>query len=83
MDFRIELKDTLEADPKLARRGQKILALLNARPSRRRDRRVARMEAFARAQTGFEGDWADLDWKSLIGQLLQMFLKLLPLILAL
>jgi hypothetical protein len=80
--FEQALRENLEAQPKQRRRARRLLEALDARPSRRRDRMLARMEAHARAETGFKGkDWGAVDWKTILGSLLEMLLKLLPLLL--
>ena len=92
-NFAAELKSHLEADPKLSRRGKKVLELLNARPSKRKDRQIARMEAHvtvelrAMGAVGFAGegaiDWSAIDWQKLLMTILEILIKLLPLLLML
>ena len=83
--FEHNLRQQLEADPKLRRRGLRILAVLNERPSKRRTRRVARMEAHSAAHLGLTGaiDWSKIDWQKVVMAVLQMLLALLPFILML
>lgn len=86
-EFATALKEQLEADPKLSRKGERLLKVLKARPSRRKERQLRRMEAHSRAQLGYSSseavDWEAIDWKGVLGQLLQMLLKLLPFLLML
>lgn len=96
-NFAVELRAHLESDPKLSRRGERILEILKARPTRIRTRRVERMERHALAalevgdlpspslQAMEVGaiDWSTIDWPSVIGKILEVLMKLLPLILAL
>lgn len=80
--FEHGLRNALESDPALSRRGQRILAVLNARPSKRRTRRLERMERHARAHFGGEvGDWSDFAWGTFIDVLIRILLALLPFIL--
>lgn len=49
MKFEDALRQNLEAEPNLKRRGKKILEVLDAKPSRARTRRINRMERHALA----------------------------------
>ena len=49
-NFREEMIKQLESKPKLNRKEQAVLDILTARPSRLRDRRIARMEHQAKAE---------------------------------
>ncbi len=86
-DFATALKEQLEATPKLTRRGQRILDIINSRPSAMRTRRLAVMEAHSRSQLGIGQnmgvDWAQMDWSTILDMLLKLLLALLPFILAL
>ncbi len=97
-NFAVELRAQLEADPKLSRRGKRILEILKSRPSRIKTRRLERMERHALAalevgdlpssptpQAMEVGaiDWSTIDWSAVIGKILDVLLKLLPLLLAL
>jgi hypothetical protein len=81
--FEHGLRSALEADPKLSRRGKRILAVLDARPSKARTRRIERMERHARAQLGDKapGDWSDFPWGKFVSALLNILLALLPFLL--
>ena len=80
--FEHNLRQTLEPTPDLRRRGKKILAILDDKPSRRRTRRIAAMERHAAAHFG-EGraiDWSKIDWSKIIEVLLPLLLALLKFI---
>lgn len=96
MTFEDALREQLESDPSLSRRGRLLLNLLNDdEPGRlaqgRKRRRIARMEAQTKAALNLKGqiDWADVtaggdvDWKAIIEMVLKFLLALLPFILAL
>lgn len=87
VSFATEFQAHLEADPKLSRRGARLLALLRARPSQRKARRIAAMEAHARGAMGIgpteKVDWAAIDWPTVIGLIVKVLLALLPFLLAL
>lgn len=80
MLFEDALRENLEADKNLSRRGRRILMILNEGPSRRRSRKIARMERTAKEALGVKGavDWAEVDWPSVLKMLLELLLKLLP-----
>lgn len=84
-DFRTALKRSLESDPKLIKRGQKILDLLDAPKSKRRDRRITRLERHARAHLSLPSevdiDWDTIQWADIIWTLLKFLLAVLPFIL--
>lgn len=84
MRFEDALRDQLERDPALSRRGRRILAILNDVPTVRRARKIARMENTVRSSLGVGAtaavEWAEIDWKPFIQQLLELLLKLLPLL---
>ena len=81
--FDLGLQAALEATPSLSRRGKRILAILNAKPSKRRNRQLDRMERHARAALGVDKiDWTKINWAGVITMILEVLLKLLPLILA-
>ena len=67
--FATALRTNLEASPKLSRRGERILELLKARPSKMKERRLARMENHARIHLGLPMigaiDWAKIDWSAI------------------
>lgn len=84
--FEEALQTKLDSDPALRRsaNGKRIQKLLDLPPNnRRRLRAIDRMEEHARVHIGFKGsDWGKVkapDWASLF----ELFMKLLPLILAL
>lgn len=64
---------------------RKILNIINAPDSPRRDRQLARMERHVRAELNIPSnqavDWSAIDWPTLIQTILQLLIKLLPLIL--
>ncbi len=72
-------------DIHVSKRVQSLREVLLARPSKLRDRRIARLEAHARAHLGLssdaEIDWSTVDWSKIISGLLQVLLLLLPLFL--
>lgn len=83
MTFEEGLKAKLASDSDFAssEAGQRIADILSMRKSKRRDRILARMEAYSRAHTEFNGsDWSKVkavDWS----KILQLLTTLLPLIL--
>lgn len=90
--FADNLRAQLEAEPKLRRKGARILAILNARPSKRRTRRIERMEAHARAELNENNmgqqifgpdtiDWSMVDWSAVLLTIVKVLLALLPFIL--
>lgn len=84
-DFAYQLKTRLEADPNLSRRGARVLEIINGRRSGRRTRLLVRMERHAAAVVGKDAgaiNWATIDWKKLMLDILAVLLKLLPLIFA-
>lgn len=94
--FEYNLRMQLEADANLHRRSKRLLAILDAPPSRRRTRRIEMMEwravkgcvdcGYGRqvsdASEFGKIDWSKVDWAKLIGMILDVLLKLLPLLLA-
>lgn len=87
-DFASGLKAAIEAKAKPSKRELKILEIIDAKPSKRRDRRLARMENHARAVAGIDPetgaiDWSKIDWNKLLDAIIAILTKLLPLILAL
>lgn len=65
---------------------KKLLRILNGPDSPRRERQLARMEGHVRVHLGLEkspGDWSGIDWPSLLPIILQLLVKLLPLLLGL
>ena len=82
LTFEEALRDNLLAQPTQRRRAKKLLELLDGYPSRRRTRTLDRLERHARASTEFRGaDWGALDWSSVLKTLLDLLLKILPLLL--
>jgi hypothetical protein len=87
-NFAAELQAHLEADPNLRRRGKRILDVLKSRPSKKKDRTIARMERHAAAaiereaptEDGVSIDWSQIDWKKWLGIILKILLMLLPLL---
>ena len=93
MDFATALKTQLENMPKRSVKEQSVLDIVNAKDSRRRTRRLHRMENAARGGADLhpemgEVDWGDraaggqIDWKNLLSTILGILVKLLPLLLA-
>lgn len=85
--FADALKARIEAKARPTAREKKILALIDAPPSKRRDKRLARMENHARATAGIDPatgaiDWGAFDWKKFFDAIIAILIKLLPLILA-
>lgn len=90
-NFAESLQQQLESTPHLRRRGQKILEVLKSPRSARKDRIIRRLERHATAALdekvvakagGVEGiDWSKIDWQKFLSQILELLLKLLPLIL--
>ena len=83
--FAAGLSDYLATKKKptlLERRLQKIL---DAKPSKRRTAILKALEARARDKLGVGAteaiDWGSIDWKAIIGFILQLLVILLPLIL--
>ena len=89
MTFADALLKAMDDQPKQGRRGILLIDFLMSRPSRRKDRQLARMEKHTRVQLGIHEDdvvdWggAGINWKKILGPLLDLLLKILPLILAL
>ena len=83
MTFEQALREQLTATPDLRRRGKKILAILNARPSRKRERQIHRMRKHVEAEIPYEVDydeWDEIDWPTLLESILRLLLLLLPLL---
>ena len=87
MNFADALMKAMDDQPKQGRRGVYVRELLHARTSKRKERQLARMEKHARVQLGIHEDdvvdWSAKDWKKILGPLLDLLLKILPLILVL
>lgn len=92
--FEDNLREQLEAQPKLRRKAARILAILNARPSKRRTRRIAAMERHAKAEltednmgaqfaASGEIDWSAVEWQTILLTIVQVLLALLPFLLLL
>lgn len=85
--FADNLQEQLESKSSLSFRENRILEILQGRPSARRTRQIARMEAHTRAHLGMGGnesiDWSSIDWAALLQTILQLLMALLPLLLAL
>lgn len=83
-NFAAELEAHLESKPDLRRRGKKILAVIQSRPSKKKDRILARMERHAAAaidrDVGVGIDWSEIDWKKVIEIIIKVLLMLLPLL---
>lgn len=70
---------------KQTRRAKRILAILDAPPSRRRTRQIARMERHAAAAIEHDGargaiDWGAVDWGKFFDTILQFIMAILPLL---
>ena len=86
--FEHNLRAQLEAEPKLRRKAARILAILNARPSKRRTRQITRWEAHAAAElqlndeipVGSRIDWSSVDWMKWLGIIVSVILALLTIL---
>lgn len=68
---------------KATRRSARLLKIIDAKPSKRRTRILARLEAHAAVAAGGEVgkiDWSAIDWTKLFNVLIELLLKLLPLL---
>ena len=93
--FEYNLRQQLESDPVGIRQGKRILAILNARPSKRRTRRIAAMESNVKEQLENKGlwpafaeygssiDWSTIDWSVVFMFVLKILLALIPFLLIL
>jgi hypothetical protein len=80
------MQKQLEAKGNLSRDEKRVLKILNSQDSARRDRQLAKMERHARAELGYgvngEVDWsADVDWSEVFRLILELLIRLLPLLL--
>jgi len=78
------LQTQLAKKEKLSPGERRLLRILNSEDSPRRDRQLARMERFVRADLNLPAgavDWSRVDWPSLLTQILQLLIQLLPLFL--
>ena len=85
--FEDGLRAAIEAKPKLSARDRRILEILNGPDSKRKRKRLARMENYARAEAGIDPntgaiDWSEVNWAKLLENIIAILSKLLPLILA-
>ena len=86
--FADNLRAQLEAEPKLRRKAARILAILNARPSKRRTRQIARWEAHAAAELRLDAlprrfgqiDWSQVDWARWLSIIVSVILALLTIL---
>ena len=83
-DFESGLRSHLNSKSKLSAKEQQIMGVLDAPDSKRRTRRMHRMENHARASIDAhpeEGaiDWSKIDWS----KILQMLIKFITMIFAL
>lgn len=92
MDFETALREQLETQPRGRIRGKRLLKILDSKPSKRRTRILARLEAHARTHLVSEGvvgadavgfDWSSVDWQKVFDVILKILLALLPFLLAL
>lgn len=87
MDFETALRNQIEAKSKQSAGDQRIMDILDSKPSRRRDRQLDRMARHAAAAAQLSGDpstidWSTVDWSKLLETIMTVLLKLLPLLLA-
>lgn len=86
MDFATALREQI-VSRKATRRGKRLLALIDSKPSKRRTRVLARLESHARVAAAEGGvtfgvgaiDWSKIDWGKLFETILTLLLRLLPL----
>lgn len=82
MDFETALRREIESRPRLGLRGKRILAVLDARPSKKRTRHIARMERHTAIALSLDGldviDWDSVNWKAVFDRVLQLLLAILP-----
>lgn len=86
MDFETALRAQIEVSASRRRRARRVLEILDSRPSRRRTRQLARMERHALAALDSDAkigaiDWSAIDWAKVFEKILEVLLKLLPLLL--
>lgn len=86
--FAANLQAAIEAKPKLNMRDRRVLGILQGKPSKRRDRQIARMENHARAAIDADPqtkaiDWSKVDWSKVLKTILAILAKILPLLLLL
>lgn len=78
------LQTQLAKKEKLSPGERRLLRILNSEDSPRRDRQLARMERIVRADLNLPAgpaDWGAIDWPSVLVQVLQLLVQLLPLFL--
>ena len=80
--FEDALRAQLEATPDLRRRGKKILKILKAKPSAKRERQIMAMRAnvLVRMDVDDVYDWSTIDWQKWLPIILKLLLTLLPLL---
>lgn len=81
------IQKQLEAKGRLSRDEKRILKILNSPDSKRRDRQIDRMESHSRVELGISQteyfDWsADIDWQEVLMIILELLIRLLPLLFA-
>lgn len=86
-DFASNLRNNLEAQPRLRFRGRRLLAFLNTPDSPEKQAKLVSMEHHSKVhlnmphKTMVTFDWSSIDWLAIIGGLLKFLLKILPLFL--
>lgn len=83
MSFEKALRRELVTRPKLGLRGRRILAILDARDSKARTRRIAAMERHAAAAINQDAaaiDWDAIPWAKVFERILAVLIALLPLL---
>ncbi len=79
MTFEQALREQCEATDARRRKAKRILAVLDAAPSKRRTRRLDRMQRHVEVELGMNiADWSDIDWPKLFDTILKLLLALLP-----
>lgn len=78
------LQHQLTKKGKLSFEEKRLARVLAGADSPRRDRQVARMEGHARVHLGLAPtgavDWSAIDWPTILRQLLELLIRLLPLL---
>lgn len=84
MDFGTALRREIKSRPDVRRIvARRVLAVLDAKPSATRTRRLQRMELAAAGAVGLpvgKIDWGKIDWKKLFDAILSVLDAILPLL---
>ena len=76
--FEEDLRDVLEGNPDLGRKGKRILEILNnTEPhlAKLRKQRIAKWEKHVKIEYSVNGE---IDWASFLGKIIELILKLIP-----